>query len=250
MPIQVGTSLDRIELFDFIVGLMKTVGPEYQMPLPAVEKHTVRGKLSKGTQIKYDGISASINLTNDGDWDVKSNITEDTAEVIIPGGRDNGAHRSAISLILSREDYNSGQITWQPSVQLYGYEAKHGEKIVLRNPDSCDDLTGTVWSFDGASVKNDFKFVSGKQGVGTVALLNYAALGSNDDQKTYRGDFDGKTLILKKHAYDPGAALGVQRDLGDETLNMKIVDCRRISVTSTYVDKFGPPRTLTFELTR
>jgi hypothetical protein len=241
-------------------------GRKYLYPLPAIETHAFTGKPSQalsivvprgerppsGPFISPTGADDEIRTASfPSASDFSGNV-----EAPIYRFRENGEFDTDEILIeLREEDFNAGNLSWQASVKLYGYEAKLGPKLVIRpTNDICDDLTGTVWeAFAGGSVKDEWIFKSGKPGKDTVALLHLLDLGTTEEEKTYRGSFDGKKFSLRKHVYDPGAALEVQRNLGDTIVNMTLVDCHKIAVAQTWLDKSGNPQRgpgMTYELTR
>lgn len=157
---------DKIRVFVRLPYKISGLAPlgEYLYPLPVIEEHRFTGMPLKPFWIAYslgDGVSSLTHYARTpaepqptagtdtyavvtGEHDESDDQTSELEPLVARLRRENGDHYMEVQLQLSQEDFTAGRLTWEPSVRLYGYEAKVGQRLVLRPPtEVCSDSTAT-----------------------------------------------------------------------------------------------------------
>jgi hypothetical protein len=215
----------------------------YLYPLPAVETHQFTGQPLKSFTIevpKGDNLTPTPRMRHNA-----------TGGAIFPNGwtgyvgpfdtsrrRENGDFDVGDVVIeLSKDDYEAGRLSWQPSVQLYGYKPVAAPPLVVgpHQAKPCGDLTGTRWRSNLDTQTDPWIFCQGvpQQQVSMFWPLDPdisqgARAHGVEDPYLLQGSYDGTNLKLTRHKIDYGSPKGRQM-MGTEEYDLEMdSECKSI----------------------
>jgi hypothetical protein len=147
-------------------------GFEFAPAIPVIETSTFRDRIDSvvylpGTEITettaLKDLKAARSGMSNGYGEAEGAAAEGEHEAVVDGGvevngldaelrisvnRRNGTYVTGAEIVTSRDELATGKITWQLSVQLYGYQPKLGPIVPLKGdtkPAQPDEIATQVW---------------------------------------------------------------------------------------------------------